>query len=213
MPASLQASLLARLDRIPAAKELAQIGAVLGREFAHTLLTAIAGLPELTVLHGLQQLVNSGLAIRDGSPPEANYVFKHALVRDTAYGMLLRSVGGSCTPGRQTRSRNSHRSCGRQPELLAHHYTEAGLVEPAIAFWVKAARRSVARSAMIEAAAQLRQALGLVPSCLRVRHDFARSWSCRAHSAVSCSSCIRGRTVWPRRCTRGRWSSLNSWRT
>lgn len=164
VPASLQASLLARLDRIPAAKELAQIGAILGREFSHTLLTVIADLPELTVHHGLQQLVNSGLAIRDGSAPEANYIFKHALIRDTAYGMLLRSRRRELhARAADALEKQSPDLRERQPELLAHHYTEAGLVEPAIAFWVKAARRSVARSAMIEAAAQLRQALALVP--------------------------------------------------
>jgi class 3 adenylate cyclase/predicted ATPase len=164
VPASLQASLLARLDRIPAAKELAQIGAVLGRKFPLTLLRAIAGLPEPALLQGLQQLIDAGLAIRDGSPPEANYSFKHALVRDTAYGMLLRSrrreLHASAADALEDQSPELRE---RQPELLAHHYTEAGLVEPAIAYWAKAARRSVARSAMIEAVAQLRQALALVP--------------------------------------------------
>jgi class 3 adenylate cyclase/predicted ATPase len=164
VPASLQASLMARLDRIPDAKELAQIGAVLGREFSFTLLRAITDLPEATVLHGLQQLVSSGLATCDGAPPEATYVFKHALVRDTAYGMSLRSRRRVLhAKAAEALEKQSPELEDREPELLAHHYTEAGQVEPAIACWAKAARRSVARSAMIEASAQLRQALALVP--------------------------------------------------
>ena len=164
-PATLQALLMARLDRIAAAKEVAQIGAVFGREFSHTLLTAVAGLSEQALLHGLRQLVEAGLASRRGTPPEATYTFKHALVRDTAYGMLLRS-----------RRRDLHARAAaaiedhspelrdQQPELLAHHYTQAAIVEPAIEYWTKAGGRSVARSAMIEAVAHLRKALELVPS-------------------------------------------------
>jgi class 3 adenylate cyclase/tetratricopeptide (TPR) repeat protein len=164
VPATLQASLMARLDRITAAKAVAQIGAVFGREFSHSLLSAIANLSEPALVHGLQQLVEAGLASRRGTPPDVTYTFKHALIRDTAYGMLLRS---------RRRELHAHAAAAledlspelieQQPELFAHHYTLAGLVEPAIAFWVKAGRRSVARSAMIEAAAQLRQALELLP--------------------------------------------------
>jgi class 3 adenylate cyclase/tetratricopeptide (TPR) repeat protein len=165
VPASLQASLMARLDRIPLAKEVAQVGAVFGREFPHNLLAVVADLPEPTLQRGLQQLVDSGLATCDGKPPpETTYTFKHALVRDTAYGMLLRS-----------RRRELHSVAAaafqdqfpelpeRQPELLAYHYTQAGQAEPAISYWSKAAGRSVARSALVEALAQLRQALDLVP--------------------------------------------------
>jgi class 3 adenylate cyclase len=163
VPASLQASLMARLDRIPQAKEVAQVGAVIGREFPYVLLATVSGLPDMTVKRGLQQLIDAGLATCDGEP-EASYSFKHALVRDTAYGMLLRQ-----------RRRELHARAAvaleeqspelreRRPELLAHHYTEAGMAELAVACWSMAARRSVARSAMIEAAAQLRQALALVP--------------------------------------------------
>ena len=164
VPATLQASLMARLDRITAAKEVAQIGAVFGREFSHAQLIAIAGLPEPAVSHGLRQLVEAGLASRRGTPPDASYIFKHALVRDTAYGMLLR---------RRRRELHARAAAAledqspelrdQQPELLAHHYTQAGMVEPAIGYWTRAGRRSVTRSAMIEAVAQLRQALELVP--------------------------------------------------
>jgi class 3 adenylate cyclase/tetratricopeptide (TPR) repeat protein len=164
VPASLQASLMARLDRIPLAKEVAQVGAVFGREFPYSLLAIVAALPEPTLQRGLQQLIDSGLATRGGSRAEPTYIFKHALVRDIAYNMLLRR-----------RRRQLHSIVAgtiqeqlpelgqRQPELLAHHYTQAGLAEPAIEYWRKAADRSAARSALVEAVAQLRQGLALVP--------------------------------------------------
>jgi class 3 adenylate cyclase/tetratricopeptide (TPR) repeat protein len=164
VPASLQASLMARLDRIPAAKEVAQIGAVLGREFPQALLAVVAGLPARDLHRGLQQLVDAELATRERTPSETNYIFKHALIRDTAYDMLLRG-----------RRRELHANAARaletlspevrdgQPELLAHHYTHAGMAEQAITCWARAARRSVALSAVVEAVAQLRQALRLVP--------------------------------------------------
>ena len=91
VPATLQASLIARLDRLPAAKQVAQIGAVIGREFAHALLTTVAKMPEAQLAHGIDTLVASGLAFRRGMPPDADYTFKHALVRDAAYSTLLRS--------------------------------------------------------------------------------------------------------------------------
>ena len=164
VPASLQASLMARLDRIPTAKEVAQIGAVLGREFPQALLAAVAGVPERDLYRGLQQLVDAELVTRERTTSETSYVFKHALIRDTAYDMLLRG-----------RRRELHANAARaleelspevrhgQPELLAHHYTHAGMAEQAITYWARAARRSVALSAVVEAVAQLRQALGLVP--------------------------------------------------
>ena len=92
VPSTLQASLMARLDRLPAAKQVAQIGAVIGREFGHELLAAVAGLPEAALAQGLDELVGAGLAFRRGTPPEATYSFKHALVQDAAYASLLRGT-------------------------------------------------------------------------------------------------------------------------
>lgn len=164
VPVSLQASLMARLDRIPEAKEVAQIGAVLGREFQQALLAAVAGVAEPDLRQGLQQLVAAELVTCERTSSETSYVFKHALIRDTAYDMLLRG-----------RRRELHANAAKaleelspegrdgQPELLAHHYTQAGMAKQAISYWAKAGQRSVARSAMVEAAAQLRQALELVP--------------------------------------------------
>jgi class 3 adenylate cyclase/tetratricopeptide (TPR) repeat protein len=164
VPASLQASLMARLDRIPLAKEVAQVGAIFGREFPYSLLAMVAGLPERTLQRGLQQLIDSGLATYGGTGDEPAYTFKHALVRDTAYSMLLRrrrrQLHSDVAKAIQEQSPELRE---RQPELLAHHYTQAGLTEPAISHWTKAANRSAARSALVEAVAQLRQALALVP--------------------------------------------------
>jgi predicted ATPase len=164
VPASLHASLLARLDRIPLAKEVAQAGSVFGREFPRRLVAAVSGLDEAALTQGLQQLVEVGLASRVETPSENTYSFKHALVRDTAYSMLLRGRR------RELHSRaaaaleaQSPELREQQPELLAHHYTEAGRGESAVGYWAKAGRRSIARSSMVEAVAQLRRALAILP--------------------------------------------------
>ena len=128
-------------------------------------MTAIGDLPQPALLRGLGQLVEAGLASRQGTPPEASYTFKHALVRDTAYGMLLRSrrreLHARAAAALEDQSPELRE---QQPELLAHHYSQAGLVEPAVIYWATAGRRSVARSAMIEAVAQLARAIELVPA-------------------------------------------------
>ena len=163
VPASLHASLMARLDRLGPAKELAQIGAAIGREFSHVLLAAVAGKPEAELTLALDRLAQSGLLLRQGVPPHASYLFKHALVQDTAYGTLLRE------PRRALHARIADvlesqftDIAESQPELLARHYTEAGQVEKAAAFWGKAGQRSLARSALVEATEQLRRALDLI---------------------------------------------------
>ena len=163
VPASLHASLMARLDRLGPAKELAQIGAAIGREFSHVLLAAVAGKPEAELTLALDRLAQSGLLLRQGVPPHASYLFKHALVQDTAYGTLLRE------PRRALHARiadvleNQFTDIAEsQPELLARHYAEAGQVEKAAAFWGKAGQRSLARSALVEATEQLRRALDLI---------------------------------------------------
>ena len=163
VPASLHASLMARLDRLGPAKELAQIGAAIGREFSHVLLAAVAGKPEAELTLALDRLAQSGLLLRQGVPPHASYLFKHALVQDTAYGTLLRE------PRRALHARIADVLGSQftdiaesQPELLARHYAEAGQVEKAAAFWGKAGQRSLARSALVEATEQLRRALDLI---------------------------------------------------
>jgi class 3 adenylate cyclase len=164
VPASLHASLMARLDRLGPAKEIAQIGSVIGREFSHALLAAVVRKPEAELQSALDDLVEAGLLFRQAMPPSASYLFKHALVQDAAYGTLLRE------PRRTLHSRIAQavesqfgELAENQPELLARHYTEAGLTEKAIRYWLIAGRKSAARSAMLEAVRHMHWGLGLVP--------------------------------------------------
>ena len=160
VPASLHASLLARLDRLGPAKELAQIGAVIGREFSHALLAAVLRKPDDELQPVVERLMAAGLLFRQGLPPHATYLFKHALVQDAAYGTLLRD------PRRALHARIAEtlesqftEITENQPELLARHCTEAGLIEKAAGLWGKAGERSLERSALLEASAQLTRAL------------------------------------------------------
>ncbi|WP_036019174.1 adenylate/guanylate cyclase domain-containing protein [Bradyrhizobium sp. WSM1743] len=163
VPASLHASLMARLDRLGVAKEVAQIGAAIGREFSHALLTAVTGKPDADLASALDRLIAAGLLFRQGVPPHATYLFKHALVQDAAYGTLLRE------PRRALHARiaNTLESqfahiAATQPQLLAHHCTEAGLIERAARLWGDAGLRALARSALVEGAAQLTHALNQI---------------------------------------------------
>jgi class 3 adenylate cyclase/predicted ATPase len=160
VPASLHASLMARLDRLGPAKELAQIGAAIGREFSHALLAAVMRKPEAELGSALDRLIVAGLLFRQGVPPHATYLFKHALVQDAAYGTLLRE------PKRALHARIAEalesqfaEIAERQPELLARHCTEAGQIEKAAGLWGKAGQRSLERSALVEAVEQLNRAL------------------------------------------------------
>jgi class 3 adenylate cyclase/predicted ATPase len=161
VPASLHASLMARLDRLGPAKEIAQIGAAIGREFSHALLAAVAHKPELS--SALDRLIATGLLFRQGVPPYATYLFKHALVQDAAYSTLLRERR------RALHARIAEKLEGQfaeiaesQPELLARHCTEAGLIEKAASLWGRAGQRSLERSALVEAVEQLTRALAQI---------------------------------------------------
>lgn len=165
VPASLHASLMARLDRLGPAKEVAQVGAAIGREFSHPLLSAVASKPEAELGAALDRLVEAGLLFRRGVPPDATYLFKHALVQDAAYGTLLRE------PRRALHARIAQslenqfaETAESQPELLARHCTEAGQIEKAAALWGKAGQLSLERSALEEAVAQLTRALDQIAS-------------------------------------------------
>jgi predicted ATPase/class 3 adenylate cyclase len=163
VPPSLHASLMARLDRLGPAKELAQIGAAIGREFSHALLAAVARKPETEVLSALNRLVAAELVFRQGVPPHAKYLFKHALVQDAAYGTLLREPRrGLHARIAETLEREFVDISEAQPELLARHCTEAGLIEKSVGLWGKAGQRSLERSALVEAIAQLSRALGQI---------------------------------------------------
>ena len=165
VPASLHASLMARLDRLGPAKEVAQIGAVIGREFSHALLSAVARKPEAELQSALDRLIAAGLLFRQGLPPHATYLFKHALVRDAAYGTLLREPRRALHARiAETLENQFAEIAENQPELLARYCTEAGLIEKAAGLWCKAGRRSLARSAMLEAVAQVHKGLDLLSS-------------------------------------------------
>jgi predicted ATPase len=160
VPPSLHASLMARLDRLGPAKELAQIGAAIGREFSHSLLSAVARKPEGDLRSALDRLIAAGLLFRQGASPHATYLFKHALVQDAAYGTLLREQRrGLHARIVETIESQFAEIAESQPELLARHCTEAGLIEKASGLWGKAGQRSLERSALVEAAAQLTRAL------------------------------------------------------
>ena len=165
VPASLHASLMARLDRLGPAKEVAQIGAAIGREFSHALLVATVRKSEKELESALDRLIEAGLLFRQGVSPHASYLFKHALVQDAAYSTLLRE------PRRALNARIAEilesqfpDIADSQPELLARHCTEAGLIEQAAAFWGKAGQRSLIRSALVEATEQLKRALAQIAS-------------------------------------------------
>jgi predicted ATPase len=154
---------MARLDRLGPAKGMAQIGAAIGREFSYALLTAVLRKPEVELTSALDRLIAAGLLFRQGVPPHASYLFKHALVQDAAYGTLLRE------PRRALHARIAEaleaqftEIAENQPELLARHCTEAGLIEKAAGLWGKAGLRSLERSALAESVDQLTRALAQI---------------------------------------------------
>ncbi len=165
IPATLRDSLMARLDRFMPVKEIAQIGAVIGREFSYELIAAVAPMPQTQLDDALAQLIELGLAFRRGTPPEAIYTFKHALVQDAAYDSLLRS-----------RRRELHAKIARvieqrlttikttEPEVLAHHLTEGGLAEAAVPLWQAAGELALKRMALAESIAHLNRGLDLIPT-------------------------------------------------
>ncbi len=163
IPSTLHDSLMARLDRLASVRDIAQMGATIGREFTYEVLQAVSPLDERTLQQGLKQLVEAELVYQSGLPPQARYLFKHALVQDTAYQSLLKS-----------RRQQLHQQVARvleeqvsqtvetQPELVAHHYTEAGLAAQAIPYWQRAGQRAIERSAHVEAISHLRKGLELL---------------------------------------------------
>ena len=164
VPATLQASLMARLDRLgAAAKGVAQLGAAIGREFSYELAASVGDLSEGGFQEALQRLVGSGLVFQRGVPPASDYLFKHALVQDTAYSTLLRGP-------RQALHRRIAVALEAEfpsliearPEIAAHHYGEAAIADKAVPYWLLAGKLSVAKSAVEEAVAQLRRGLGLL---------------------------------------------------
>ena len=165
IPPTLQQSLMARLDRLGPAREVAQVGAVIGRDFSYALLSVVAGLEDSALKTALERLAEADILLVQGLPPESNCRFKHALIQDAAYENLLKS-----------RRQLLHRRVGEvlrdqlaagadtEPELLARHFTQAGLIEAASEWWGKAGQRSLARSALLEAVTQLTHATDQIAS-------------------------------------------------
>jgi class 3 adenylate cyclase/predicted ATPase len=162
VPASLHASLMARLDRLGSAKEIAQIGAALGREFSHTLLATVARKPEAETASALDRIVAAGLLFRQGTPPQATYLFKHVLVQDAAYGTLLRGSRQQLHDRIASVLEEKFPDIvDAQPELLAMHCAEAGLEERAIRYWRTAGEKAVRRASNREAIKHFHRALAL----------------------------------------------------
>jgi predicted ATPase len=160
IPTSLHASLLARLDRLAPTREIAQIGAALGRSFSHELISAVAQMPAQKLDEGLAQLVSAELIFRRGTPPDAEYTFKHALVQDAAYSTLLRSRRMQLHARIvATLEDQFPENVMAQPALLAQHCAEGGLADKAIVYWLKAGQQAMERSATTEAVAQLQKGL------------------------------------------------------
>jgi class 3 adenylate cyclase/predicted ATPase len=163
VPASLHASLLARLDRLGPAKELAQIGAAIGREFSHPLLAAVARKPEAQLQPALDRLISAGLLLRQGGAPNASYSFKHVLVRDAAYSTLLREPRRALHARiAETLENHFAEIAESQPELIARHYREADDAARAVGYLSAAGDRALSHSALKEAHEHITQALQLI---------------------------------------------------
>ncbi len=163
VPSTLHDALMARLDRLASVKVIAQTAAALGREFPYRLLAACSDFSRQHLQQGLVQLAAAGLLFCNGQPPDATYTFKHALVRDVAYNsMLLRRRATLHGEIAHVLELKFAETVGMRPEILAHHYTEAGIIDQAIAWWERAADRALGQSAHVEAASHLQTALALL---------------------------------------------------
>ena len=163
IPATLQESLSARLDRLPKLREVAQLGAVLGREFDYDMLRAIAPMDDSRLEDGLKKLVDAELLYQRGLPPRAKYIFKHALIQDAAYQSLLKRTREQCH--RQVADILETRfpdAVKNQPELLAHHHTAANSPKTAVEYWLKAGQKAVSRFADREAVGHLEKGLSVL---------------------------------------------------
>ncbi len=161
IPPTLQQSLAARLDRLGSAREIAQIGAVLGRDFAYALLREVAETDEPMLRASLDRLADADLPFVEGAPPQANYRFKHALIQDAAYDSLLKSRRQTLHRRAAEILRDDSDRAAAEPEVIAHHFTQAGLDDLGIEWWGKAGDQALRRSAFHEAIAQLGRAIAM----------------------------------------------------
>jgi predicted ATPase len=186
IPTTLQDSLMARLDRLVTAKGIAQLAAVIGRQFPYDLLQAVSQLDESTLQRELGWLVKAEIIYQRGLPPQAYYFFKHALVQDAAYQSLLKSTRQQYHQRiAQVLESQFPEMTEAQPELVAHHYTEASLNEQAVSYWQKAGQSASERSAHVEAIAHLRQGLQLLQTLLETPEH--RQLEANIHIALGAS--------------------------
>jgi len=163
LPTTLQDSLMARLDRLVTTKGIAQLAAVTGRQFSYDLLHAVSQVDEAMLQHELGKLVEAEIVYQRGMPPQSTYTFKHALIQDAAYQSLLKSTRQQYHQRiAQVLEAQFPEMTEGQPEVLAHHYTEAGLIAQAVGYWQKAGQSAAQRSAHVEAIAHIRQGLALL---------------------------------------------------
>ena len=163
IPATLQDSLMARLDRLVTAKAVAQYASVIGRQFSYELLQAVSQLDEATLQRELERLVEAELVYQRGVIPQATYIFKHALIQDAAYESLLRSTRqGYHRRIAAVLEERFPETADNQPELLAQHYTEAGMHEKAVSYWQQAGAHTRDQSAYVESIAHLSKGLDLL---------------------------------------------------
>ncbi|MCP3370895.1 adenylate/guanylate cyclase domain-containing protein [Bradyrhizobium cajani] len=189
IPATLQDSLMARLDRLAPVKEVAQIGAAIGRDFSYALLRYVAGRDDRTLSAALGQLEEAGLLLCRGTPPEANYSFKHALVQEAAYESLLKSKRQVLHTRIGDVLREKFAAVAEtEPEILAHHFTEAGLKEVALDWWRKAGQQALKRSAYSEAIAHFGKAVAMADELL----DQPGRTMSRLHLQIAYGRALRG---------------------
>ena len=162
IPPTLQQSLTARLDRLGSAREVAQIGAVIGRDFTYWLLRTLTGMDDASLQAALDRLAEADILLARGLPPQSDYRFKHALIQDAAYENLLKSRRQALHCRVAEALRDNAATAAAEPELLAHHFTQAGMTEAAIEWWGKAGQRSLESSALVESAEQFRRALAQI---------------------------------------------------
>jgi len=175
IPASLADSLMARLDRLSTAKEVAQRAAVLGREFGYALLAAMVGMDETALRHGLGRLIDAEILFARGEPPAATYTFKHALIQETAYQSLLKRTRQQLHARvAQVLEARFPERVASEPEVVARHYEQAGLVAQASAHYQRPGERATQRSANEEAIGHLRRALDLVATLPETRERHQR---------------------------------------
>jgi predicted ATPase len=180
IPATLHDSLMARLDRLVTAKAVAQYAAVIGRQFAYDLLSMVSQLDAATLQRELGRLVEAEIVYQRGVPPQSTYVFKHALIQDTAYESLLKSTRQQYHQRiAQVLEAHFPESGEMQPELLAHHYTEAGLTEQAIGYWQRAGERAVQHSANVEAIGHLTKGITLLKQLEETTERLQQELACQ----------------------------------